>query len=289
MLLTASKDISRAISEIQQGITQQASDTEHCLRQTDQLALQVRMVHENTEAIEDITNGTKTVIKSGIGVVDQLNDATKANIKITNETIHSIEELEVESEAITSIIAVINEIAAQTNLLSLNASIEAARAGDAGRGFSVVADEIRKLSERSVKAANEISHIIEGIIVKTKNTVDTVRKAEAITNTTENRLNEVVNLFHNINVHVDDLADKMAKIVEGIDDIDEAKNLTLSSIENISAVAEQTSAASEEVDATAQQQLEAVTNLNEEIKALDQDAKELSETIKLFKLESEQQ
>lgn len=286
VLLSASRDISRAISEIQQGITQQATDTEHCLRQTDELAIQVKKVHENTEAIEAITNNTKNVITSGIGVVDQLNDATKANIKITNETIHSIEELEAESKAITTITAVINDIAAQTNLLSLNASIEAARAGTAGRGFSVVADEIRKLSERSVSAASEIERIIKEITLKTGNTVTTVKKAEAITITTENRLNEVVNLFHNINVHVDDLANKMTKIVEGIDNIDKAKNDTLSAIESISAVAEETSAASEEVDATAQQQLESVTNLNEAIKSLNQDAVELSETIRLFKIET---
>lgn len=285
LLLTASKDISAAISEIQEGITQQASDTEKCLVQTDELANQINRVHEHSEAIAQIASNTKNVVKDGIDEVDQLNNATKANIDITNQTIKDIEELEAESKVITEIIAVINDIATQTNLLSLNASIEAARAGDAGRGFSVVAEEIRKLSEKSVSAASEIEGIINNITKKTKNTVQTVKQTETISKTTEKRLQDVVQLFNNINVHVDDLAMKMTQIVEIISDINEAKNDTLSAIESISAVAEETSAASEEVDATAQQQLEAVTKLNEAAKVLMNDTAELEAASQMFKVE----
>ena len=137
--------------------------------------------------------------------MEELNNATKSNIDITNKTIKDIEDLESESKAITEIIGVINDIAAQTNLLSLNASIEAARAGDAGRGFSVVAEEIRKLSEKSVSAAGEIEQIIRNITKKTQATAITVRQIEGISKTQEKRLLEVVNLFNNINAHVDEL------------------------------------------------------------------------------------
>ena len=284
LLLIASKDISSAISEIQQGITQQAADAENCLRQTDELANQIDMVHENAEAIAEISLNTKNVVNDGISEVDQLNKVTKANIEITNQTIKDIKELEAESNIITEIIAVINDIASQTNLLSLNASIEAARAGDAGRGFSVVAEEIRKLSEKSVNAASEIEEIITRITKKTKNTVQTVQQTEEITKITENKLNNVIQLFQNINVHVDDLAERMKKIADGIGDINQAKNDTLNAIESISAVAEETSAASEEVDATAQQQLEAVTKLNDAAKSLKNDTAELDSSIQLFKI-----
>jgi methyl-accepting chemotaxis protein len=282
LLLASSKNISIAISEIQQGNIQQAEGTEQCLRITDELANQINMVHENALAIEQIAETAKNVVKDGIDEVDQLTNATDENVRVTNNTIRDIEELEKESKVITDIIAVINGIAGQTNLLSLNASIEAARAGEAGRGFSVVADEIRELSNRSVDAAREIEQIIKNIIAKTQATVNTVKQAETITRSTEVRLNNVVRLFNDINIHVDDLAGRMEKITDSIGEINRSKVVTLDSIESISAVAEETTAASEEVDAAAQQQLEVVTKLNEAAKALGQDVAELESAIEIF-------
>lgn len=284
LLMISSKNISTAISEIQQGNVQQAEDSEQCLRLTDELANQINFVHENSLAIEKIAETTKNVVKDGISEIDQLTNVTNENIRVTDNTIKDIEDLERESKVITGIIAVINDIAAQTNLLSLNASIEAARAGDAGRGFSVVADEIRNLSSKSVNAAKEIEQIINNIITKTQTTVKTVKKAETISKSTEERLNNVVQLFNNINIHVDDLAGRLDNIADNIEEINRSKSNTLLSIENISAVAEETSAASEEVDATAQQQLDVVTMLNEAVRSLDQDATDLEKTIKLFKI-----
>ncbi len=284
LLLTASKDITVAINEIQEGIAQQAADAQLCLQQTDYLANQIHVVYDNSVAIEKIAVNTKKIVTDGITEIDQLNEATKANIEISNETIINIEELATESKAITEIIAVINEIAEQTNLLSLNASIEAARAGSAGRGFSVVADEIRKLAVKSVNSASDIEQIINSIGRKTQLAVDTVMKTSTISKKTEDRLANVIQLFNNINVIVDDLTDNLRNIAEGINDIDKAKNDTLNAIESISAVAEETSAASEEVDATAQQQLEAVTRLNEAAKVMNQDSSDLKTTINIFKI-----
>ena len=113
--------------------------------------------------------------------------------------------------------------------------------------------------------------------------MNTVKQAESISKSTEARLNNVVQLFNNINIHVDDLAGRMEKITGSIGEINRSKVDTLNSIESISAVAEETTAASEEVDATAQQQLEVVTMLNEAAKALSQDVAELEGAIEIFK------
>ncbi len=283
LLLAAARDISLAIGEIQKGIIQQASDAEECLRQTETLTSQISVVHENSSAIEGIAEKTKEVVTNGILEVKQLNNAAQANIGITLDTIRNIEDLETESKEINEIIAVINDIAEQTNLLSLNASIEAARAGAAGRGFSVVAEEIRKLSEKSVNSSQEIEKIVNKIFSKTQTSAKTVMKAGDISKTMEDRLIKVVELFDHINLMVDDLVTRMKHILDGINDIDSAKNDTLKAIESISAISEETSAASQEVDATAHQQLEAVTKMNGATKALSQDSQELKDAISLFK------
>lgn len=285
MLLHSSKSISVAISEIQQGNTQQAEDTEACLKITDILANQINLVFKNSNDIGNIADVTKNVVADGIEEINKLNNATNASIQITNQTIIDMEDLQKESNSITEIIGVINDIASQTNLLSLNASIEAARAGEAGRGFSVVANEIRNLSNRSVEASQEIENIIKNITNKTQYTVKTVKQAGEITKTTEERLLNVVKLFDNINISVDELVTKLDGIAIGIDEINQSKNGTLTAIESITSIAEQTSAASEEVDAIAIQQLEAVTKLNESSKLLQKDAHDLETSIKIFKTE----
>lgn len=286
LLLTASKDISCAITEIQEGITQQAYDTEQCLQQTNELTDRINTVHQNTSAIEEIAASTKIEVKDGMEKVDQLNKAARTNMLIINETIQEIEELDKESQAITEIVNVIDSITEQTNLLSLNASIEAARAGAYGRGFSVVADEIGKLAKGSMDASGEIKEIIDNIKKKTAKAVVTVRQTEAISRTSEESLTSVVALFHNINGYVDNLAVKLDKIMGSISNMEKAKVDTLNSVESISAIAQETSAASEEVDATTQQQLEAVTKLNEAVKILQNDAAELKTSIQLFKVEN---
>lgn len=82
------------------------------------------------------------------------------------------------SKSISNIVSAINDIAEQTNLLSLNASIEAARAGDAGRGFSVVAEEIRKLADQCLASSSQISSIVDEIVSKTGEVVNIARQAE---------------------------------------------------------------------------------------------------------------
>ena len=284
ILLKETQNISLAVGDIEQGITQQSQDAESCLYQMEDLAKQINTVYENTTQIDKIANDTKTIITDGIAIVTDLNEKAKDTSDITQIIIQDIENLVKESNFISNIIETINEISSQTNLLSLNASIEAARAGDAGKGFAVVADEIRKLADQSSNAAHEISLIIENIQVRTKQTVDTTKKAESIVYSQEKALSNTVDVFYDINKHVESLTTNLENISNGLTSIERAKDDTLSSIESISATSEETAAAATNLTETANNQLNAVKSLNHAATKLQDGATYLEESVNIFKI-----
>jgi methyl-accepting chemotaxis protein len=283
-LLVATKDISRTIDDIEQGIVQQASDTEQCLLQMSSLSDQINNVYTSTNEIGQIANNTKKITSEGIVIIDELSQKAKATTNITHNVIVKIQEFETQSQNIGGFVNIINDIAAQTNLLSLNASIEAARAGDAGRGFAVVANEIRKLADQSVHAAKQIQNIVSEITLKTKDTVDTAKEAEGIVGSQSDALNKTIHVFDNINNHVNDLANNLVNISEGIKKIESAKLDTMDAIQSISAVSEETAAAAQEVSATAVSQIDSVERLRLAAQELANDAKNLEESIRIFKI-----
>lgn len=283
-ILGATKDISFTIDEIEKGVVQQAEDTEHCLGQMANLSEKINQVYSSTYEIERIANNTKGIVGDGLVIIDELNSKSKDTTNVTQLVIKDIEALEEQSHNIGNFVGIINEIASQTNLLSLNASIEAARAGDAGRGFAVVADEIRKLADQSIQAASQIQSIVTAIQNKTQGTVVSARQAENIVESQTESLNKTIKVFEDINNHVGNLVTNLDNISIGIKGIETAKEVSMDAIRNISAVAQQTAAASEEVSATANGQIGSVENLSQSAMELAGDAKKLEQAINLFKI-----
>jgi len=283
--LDSTKGISIAIEEIEHGIVQQAQDTEKCLIEMSNLSDKINQVYSNTYEIEQIAGDTKAIIGDGIVIIDDLNSKTKATNDITQVVISEIEALEIQSRSIADFVNIINDIASQTNLLSLNASIEAARAGDAGRGFAVVAGEIRKLADQTVKAAGQIQKIVSEIQKKTKGTVASAKQAETIVGSQGEALNKTVNVFENINTHVVKLVNNLNNIAKGIKGIEEAKEDSLDAIQNISAISQQTATSSEEVSTIAMNQIASVENLSNSASELADEAKRLETAIQRFRIE----
>lgn len=156
----------------------------------------------------------------------------------------AMEAIKSTSQEIGNIIADIEDIASQTNLLSLNAAIEAARAGEAGKGFAVVAEQIRKLAEDSAQSAVKTKRLIETALQEVMNGNDITEETAEATNNAMEGLNHVLAAVGEIRT----AADKEAESIKGIE-----KNVERISavVENNSAVAQETSATSEELSAQA--------------------------------------
>ncbi|MBH1940097.1 methyl-accepting chemotaxis protein [Mobilitalea sibirica] len=283
-ILGSTKNISFAIEEIGKGVVQQATDTEQCSNLMSGLSEKVNHVYDNTNEIEQIAIDTKSIVGEGIVTIDELSKKSSATTDITHVVIDEIEELEFKSRSIEQVISVINDIASQTNLLSLNASIEAARAGEAGRGFAVVAEEIRKLADQSVAASNQIKVIIQDIQTKTQGTVASAKRAESIVESQMEALDKTISTFEDINQHVAKLVHNLDNISQGVKGIEAAKDETMDAISNISAISEETASSSEEVSATAIEQITSVEYLSNSAIKLAEDAKILEEAIRQFKL-----
>lgn len=280
--LESAENISNAMNEIEQGVNQQAKNAEECLNQMDSLSQKIELVSDSTKEIGLIAQNTKRRVMDGTYATDELNQQTLSTIEITTEIIREIENLAEKSSSINTIVNVINNIANQTNLLSLNASIEAARAGEYGKGFAVVANEIRTLAEKSKLSVNDIKNIVNSIQEDTSSVAEIARKAEKVLTLQDNAVRNTTSSYQDINDSVEKLIVYLQYITDNVENINEARVTTLTAIENISSVLEEIAASSNDVSQVSHEQLVSVESLNDSTNKLNSNADSLVHEVKKF-------
>jgi methyl-accepting chemotaxis protein len=280
--INSSKDIAISLSDLEQGSYQQASDAENCLSMMDHLSERIRDVYNNSREIEIIAGNTKEVVSGGLNIIGLLEERVNDTSHMAKILMDEIISMRKDVNSISEIIITMHEIADQTNLLSLNASIEAARAGHAGRGFAVVADEIRLLASKSIHAAQKVDDNITSINSRSYHMVEIAEKTSIVVHAQEKALTDTVSIFDRIDGEVDDLVSYMDKIAKGMKTLEEVKINTLSSIESISSIIQEAAAVTGEVNSTAQKQLVLSGQLNEATIQLKKDSAILEEAIAIF-------
>ncbi|MFA9397749.1 MAG: methyl-accepting chemotaxis protein [Clostridiaceae bacterium] len=280
----SAEEISRTVEEISKGATNQALDADKGNQLTINLANKFVELNSNTD---NILKSTSEVIKAnedGIGIVKILKEKTNQNEYGISEIEKSINVLDDKVNEIDIILETISSIAKQTNLLSLNASIEAARAGEEGKGFAIVAEEIRKLAESSKKSTEEIKQIVYNLQQGSHDSVEKMKEVKVISSEQHKAVVEVNISFDKISKSIEMISIKIKEIADYILKMNDDKEDIVLAIQNISAVSEQTAASAEEVSASMNQQTNSIEEVTKSAEKLNNLSNKLNDATAKFRI-----
>lgn len=253
-LSSASVEIASSSEEMASGAEEQARQTSEVATAIEQMAQTILETSKNSEHSLAAAQESNEASTKGRQVINDVSQVASNNAQSANEMSRILNELLVEIEQISEIVNVIDDIAEQTNLLALNAAIEAARAGEHGRGFAVVADEVRKLAERTLKTTKEVTTTVKAIQQGTKNTVDAV-------NTYSKQAEEVVLKSSEANESFIHILEGSQKVMDLAQQVASAANEQSSAAEEISKNVESVASVTKQVAAGSQQSSSAAQQL----------------------------
>ena len=256
----ASDELSHSIKQLSSAVEQQNEATASTAASVEEMAVSVTHVSDSSSTAKDMARESLVSSDEGKQVIDSTASEMLEMADTVKATSHAMETLSKRADEIGSIVGVIKEIADQTNLLALNAAIEAARAGEQGRGFAVVADEVRKLAERTTLSTKEVADVITAIQTETRHAVDDM---------------------HRIVEQVNSNADGARKAGDLIVQIREGASRVLAASSEIDTALKEQSTASDQIS----KQVEVIASMSEENTSAMGEAKDASDEMKRLSTE----
>lgn len=273
-----------AIQQMASGSEVQSNQTEEGARALESISASIQTITENAFSISELSTNAITTADEGMIYVGDTTNQMGLISDSVGDSNSAIESLNNRSKEIENIVVMITNIAQQTNLLALNAAIEAARAGEHGKGFAVVADEVRKLAEESSDYSNKIALLIKEIQQDTENVVgkmtqvkNDVDEGNVITLKTKDNFTQIVTIMKEINEQVHIMSASSQHIAAGTEEV-------TASVNEIANIAKENASSTQEVSMSAEEQMASMEQISSSATALTDLAEELQQLVGKFKV-----
>jgi methyl-accepting chemotaxis protein len=280
---SVSNEILQVVQQIADGANHQSSGTEEASFRIIGLSSRVKEVSDSAGKIERLSNRSLELAESGAASIRRLSDECGMTADVTGAMISDIHLLEDYSKDIGKLVKAIRTIAEQTDLLALNAAIEAAHAGNAGSGFSVVAEEIRKLADMSVSSVRETENIIRLVSGQIHDTARKAASAEAMARVQKEALSDTITAFASVSSAMSDLNAEVHDIRAKAADMEKCKEDAIRAIGEISEISQETAASTQELAASVENQDMRIRQLVGYAGDLNEASAKLSESLGRFR------
>ncbi len=281
------ENVTTAVAQVASGASSQAESLQEAVENVNDINDAVHYIIENTDEMQTIADTMQENSQASQDKLNELRTSTRDSIAAIDGIVELIKNTNTAVTTISEAVAIIDAIAAQTNLLSLNASIEAARAGEAGKGFAVVADEIRQLADQSADAAKNIQEAMKGLASDSNKTME---EAGSVQEAMGNQRSTIHRTIEQVDMLIEDINKSIAltkEIVKNVDRTNTASTSISETITSLSAISQENAASSEETRASMQNLSETMDILSEKASGLNDIAKELDEEMAFFRVEYE--
>lgn len=275
--------ISQAVENVASGAVSQAEETTNAANNISDMSEELGHIKSDINELHSIANSMDSAKDNALNTLVELQKVNGVMVEEVNSTSNQVNATNESVEQIKKAVEMIQDIADQTKLLSLNASIEAAHAGEHGRGFAVVAEEIGKLASQSAQSSDEIEEILKQLVKNYEIIIQNVKSTSDNMEVQNGKLVETQNVFTVLEKDINGTVERIAEINAMVEHLDVEIGKMVDMISNLSAISEENSASTEQTMASIEELNATISQVYEKAQNVDKSADDLMNEVNVFK------